>query len=140
MFTNEVCFFLVFFQNDSEKMSAFDFLCSTFVLNHRNESFFNCSFLLVDSNFSADGRKEEVHFDKITSRIQKLCYGLDMDYVDPVNFLTSFFIFFSFSPNNGQFLQRSLFDFNLSFASFISQLHVIKKKFKQIGFNHAASD
>ncbi|XP_012281930.1 ribonucleoside-diphosphate reductase large subunit [Orussus abietinus] len=29
------------------------------------------------------GRKEEVHFDKITSRIQKLCYGLDMDYVDP---------------------------------------------------------
>lgn len=121
-------------------MSAFDFLCSTFVLNHRNESFFNCSFLLVDSNFSADGRKEEVHFDKITSRIQKLCYGLDMDYVDPVNFLTSFFIFFSFSPNNGQFLQRSLFDFNLSFSSFISQLHVIKKKFKQIGFNHAASD
>ncbi|XP_031627678.1 ribonucleoside-diphosphate reductase large subunit-like [Contarinia nasturtii] len=31
------------------------------------------------------GRKEEVHFDKITSRIQKLCYGLDMDYVDPVS-------------------------------------------------------
>ncbi|XP_033224570.1 ribonucleoside-diphosphate reductase large subunit-like [Belonocnema kinseyi] len=30
-----------------------------------------------------NGRKEEVHFDKITSRIQKLCYGLDMDYVDP---------------------------------------------------------
>ena len=30
-----------------------------------------------------DGRKEPVHFDKITSRIQKLCYGLDMDYVDP---------------------------------------------------------
>ncbi|XP_077287066.1 ribonucleoside diphosphate reductase large subunit [Arctopsyche grandis] len=30
------------------------------------------------------GRKEEVHIDKITSRIQKLCYGLDMDYVDPV--------------------------------------------------------
>ncbi|XP_075160391.1 ribonucleoside diphosphate reductase large subunit [Haematobia irritans] len=31
-----------------------------------------------------DGRKEEVHFDKITSRIQKLCYGLNMDFVDPV--------------------------------------------------------
>ncbi|KAJ8688326.1 hypothetical protein QAD02_024121 [Eretmocerus hayati] len=32
-----------------------------------------------------DGRKEEVHFDKITSRIQKLCYGLDMDYIDPTS-------------------------------------------------------
>ncbi|CAB0029539.1 unnamed protein product [Trichogramma brassicae] len=30
-----------------------------------------------------NGNKEEIHFDKITSRIQKLCYGLDMDYVDP---------------------------------------------------------
>lgn len=30
------------------------------------------------------GRKEEVHIDKITSRIQKLCYGLNVDYVDPV--------------------------------------------------------
>ena len=29
-----------------------------------------------------DGRKEPVHFDKITSRIQKLCYGLDMDFID----------------------------------------------------------
>lgn len=29
------------------------------------------------------GRKEEIHFDKITSRIQKLCYGLDMDYIQP---------------------------------------------------------
>lgn len=24
-----------------------------------------------------DGRKESVHFDKITSRISKLCYGLN---------------------------------------------------------------
>ena len=24
-----------------------------------------------------DGKKQEVHFDKITARIQKLCYGLD---------------------------------------------------------------
>ncbi|KAJ1519386.1 hypothetical protein ONE63_004678 [Megalurothrips usitatus] len=31
------------------------------------------------------GRKEEVHFDKITSRIQKLCYGLDMDYLQPAS-------------------------------------------------------
>lgn len=31
------------------------------------------------------GRKEDVYFDKITSRIQKLCYGLNMDFVDPVS-------------------------------------------------------
>ena len=30
-----------------------------------------------------DGRKEQVYFDKITSRIIKLCYGLNMDYIDP---------------------------------------------------------
>uniref|UniRef100_A0A0K0E9V8 Ribonucleoside-diphosphate reductase n=1 Tax=Strongyloides stercoralis TaxID=6248 RepID=A0A0K0E9V8_STRER len=30
-----------------------------------------------------DGRKENVHFDKITSRISKLCYKLNMDYIDP---------------------------------------------------------
>ena len=28
-----------------------------------------------------DGRKENVHFDKITSRIAKLCYGLDPVHV-----------------------------------------------------------
>ncbi|CAD6997831.1 ribonucleoside-diphosphate reductase large subunit isoform X1 [Ceratitis capitata] len=31
-----------------------------------------------------DGRKEDIHFDKITSRVQKLCYGLNMEFVDPV--------------------------------------------------------
>ena len=31
-----------------------------------------------------DGRKEDVYLDKITSRIQKLCYGLNMGFVDPV--------------------------------------------------------
>lgn len=31
-----------------------------------------------------DGRKEEVHLDKITSRVQKLCYGLNADFVDPL--------------------------------------------------------
>ncbi|XP_050562001.1 ribonucleoside-diphosphate reductase large subunit isoform X2 [Spodoptera frugiperda] len=31
------------------------------------------------------GRQEEVHIDKITSRIKKLCYGLNMDFVDPVS-------------------------------------------------------
>jgi len=30
------------------------------------------------------GRRESVHFDKITSRISKLCYGLNPKYVDPV--------------------------------------------------------
>ncbi|XP_075912709.1 ribonucleoside-diphosphate reductase large subunit isoform X1 [Petromyzon marinus] len=30
-----------------------------------------------------DGRQEKVMFDKITSRIQKLCYGLNPDFVDP---------------------------------------------------------
>jgi len=30
-----------------------------------------------------DGRKETVHFDKITSRINKLCYGLHKEFVDP---------------------------------------------------------
>jgi len=29
------------------------------------------------------GRKEECHFDKITSRIKKLCFGLNMNYVSP---------------------------------------------------------
>ncbi|KAH8287946.1 hypothetical protein KR018_008855 [Drosophila ironensis] len=31
-----------------------------------------------------DGKKEEVHLDKITSRIQKLCYNLNKDFVDPI--------------------------------------------------------
>lgn len=31
-----------------------------------------------------DGRKEEVKFDKITARIQKLCYGLDPQHIDSV--------------------------------------------------------
>ncbi|XP_018430432.1 PREDICTED: ribonucleoside-diphosphate reductase large subunit isoform X1 [Nanorana parkeri] len=30
-----------------------------------------------------DGRQERVMFDKITSRIQKLCYGLNPEFVDP---------------------------------------------------------
>jgi len=31
-----------------------------------------------------DGRRESVKFDKITARIERLCYGLDMNYVIPV--------------------------------------------------------
>lgn len=33
-----------------------------------------------------DGRKEEVNPEKITSRVTKLCYGLDMNYINPVEF------------------------------------------------------
>jgi ribonucleoside-diphosphate reductase subunit M1 len=36
-------------------------------------------------NFIIDGRKENVYFDKITSRISKLCYGLNSSFVDPIN-------------------------------------------------------
>ncbi|MCB0819220.1 MAG: ribonucleoside-diphosphate reductase subunit alpha [Bacteroidetes bacterium] len=32
-----------------------------------------------------DGRRESVKFDKVTARIQKLCYGLDPVHVDPVS-------------------------------------------------------
>ncbi|GAX11074.1 ribonucleoside-diphosphate reductase subunit M1 [Fistulifera solaris] len=31
-----------------------------------------------------NGKRESVHFDKITSRVSKLCYGLDAKHVDPV--------------------------------------------------------
>ena len=31
-----------------------------------------------------DGRRESVKFDKITARIEKLCYGLNMSYVSPI--------------------------------------------------------
>lgn len=31
-----------------------------------------------------DGQLEEVLMDKITSRIEKLCDGLNMDFIDPV--------------------------------------------------------
>lgn len=34
--------------------------------------------------FKRDGRKEPVRFDKITARIQRLCYGLDTEHVDCV--------------------------------------------------------
>jgi ribonucleoside-diphosphate reductase alpha chain len=32
-----------------------------------------------------DGRKEAVKFDKITARIEKLCYGLNAEYVDSID-------------------------------------------------------
>lgn len=34
--------------------------------------------------YKRDGRKEPVRFDKITARLQRLCYGLDTDHVDAV--------------------------------------------------------
>jgi hypothetical protein len=36
------------------------------------------------SHPALDGRRERVLFDKITSRISKLCYGLNMNFVDPI--------------------------------------------------------
>lgn len=32
-----------------------------------------------------DGRRESVKFDKITARIEKMCYGLDMNFVQPLD-------------------------------------------------------
>lgn len=32
-----------------------------------------------------DGRRESVKFDKITARIEKMCYGLDTNYIEPVD-------------------------------------------------------
>ena len=34
--------------------------------------------------FIRDGRKEPVRFDKITARVQRLCYGLNPNHVEPV--------------------------------------------------------
>ena len=31
-----------------------------------------------------NGRKEDVSFDKITARVKKLCYGLNPDYIAPI--------------------------------------------------------
>ena len=31
-----------------------------------------------------DSRRESVKFDKITARIERLCYGLDLKYIEPV--------------------------------------------------------
>ena len=32
-----------------------------------------------------DGRYESVKFDKITARIERLCYGLNRDYINPID-------------------------------------------------------
>lgn len=62
-----------------------------YVIKRGEYSFFferKCFMLLCNMFGVVDHRKEEVHLDKITSRIQKLCYGLNMDFVDPVSFLS----------------------------------------------------
>lgn len=70
---------------------------------------------------SLDGRQERVMFDKITSRIQKLCYGLNMDFVDPVSkwalylgFLASCASFY-LSLISGPSLTCSIFWFGLGY-------------------------
>ncbi|KAF8267329.1 ribonucleotide reductase [Lactarius quietus] len=40
--------------------------------------------MVADLHLFADRRKERVQFDKITARINKLCYGLDMNHVNPI--------------------------------------------------------
>src|SRR6476620_582809 len=32
-----------------------------------------------------DGRRESVKFDKVTARIEKLCYGLDMNFINSID-------------------------------------------------------
>uniref|UniRef100_A0A3B3ZF48 Uncharacterized protein n=1 Tax=Periophthalmus magnuspinnatus TaxID=409849 RepID=A0A3B3ZF48_9GOBI len=46
---------------------------------------YDLAFSLFLHTYISDGRQEAVCFDKITSRIQKLCYGLNADFVDPRN-------------------------------------------------------
>ncbi|VDN59541.1 unnamed protein product [Dracunculus medinensis] len=49
-------------------------------------SFKRCSsnyiYILINFISSIDGRHEAIHFDKISHRIEKLCYGLNPDHVD----------------------------------------------------------
>lgn len=42
-------------------------------------------FSLFSFEFFSDGRHESVHFDKITSRINRLSYNLDPTHVQPVS-------------------------------------------------------
>ncbi len=50
-------------------------------LSYYSSCFYSSGVFLV-----SDGRQERVMFDKITSRIQKLCYGLNAEFVDPVSY------------------------------------------------------
>ena len=55
--------------------------------NHTNNGYITQP--LCDQRYviKRDGRREAVHPDKIKSRVTKLCYGLDMNYVNPVGIL-----------------------------------------------------
>ncbi len=50
-----------------------------------NSPIISCLFSPSMYVLKRNGRKEGVHFDKITSRITKLSYGLNPDHVDPVH-------------------------------------------------------
>src|SRR6218665_3291574 len=51
----------------------------TKTFSHKNMNLFKKNMLVI----KRDGRKESVKFDKITARIEKLCYGLDGKYINP---------------------------------------------------------
>ena len=42
-----------------------------------------------------NGKREDVKFDKITSRINKLCYGLNPKFVDPVFLISNLMLQFA---------------------------------------------
>jgi len=51
----------------------------TQIYSPRRPTFHVCP---LTQQFSLDGRKERVQFDKITARVSRLCYGLDPTHVD----------------------------------------------------------
>lgn len=53
---------------------------SSFVIKRGKHFYLEFFFKII-----LDGRHENVFLDKIVSRINKLCYNLNMDYVDPVS-------------------------------------------------------
>lgn len=55
-----------------------------------------------------DGRKEAVKFDKVTARVAKLCYGLDMNYVDPIEITRKVSILLVLEMSSRSFLRRSM--------------------------------
>ena len=56
-----------------------------FVVKRGESASFSIGTETPSAVFCADGRKENVMFDKITSRISKLCYGLNLDFIEPVS-------------------------------------------------------
>ena len=63
-------------------------LCVCVHLAQRRFARFVCSLAVSCSHTNmaaADGRKQQVLFDKITARVVKLSYGLNQEHVDPVS-------------------------------------------------------